>query len=128
MLSFEERYNFYTNGIFNENKKYIFDVPKKYLNHVQNDILYTPIDFKENDYHFRSEIINKNISSYLTICNDGYINNDLPCFQKTRIIQNHSKFSIMHKLNNSRHWAPFYYFTDNFFNLDNKLEFIVNYS
>ena len=107
MFSIEERYNFYTNCIFNNNQKYNFNIPKKYLNHQQNDILYTSVNTK-NDYYFRSEIKNKNINSYLTIENDGYENNDLPCFQKTRKIKDHSKFSILHKLHFGRHWGPFY--------------------
>jgi hypothetical protein len=104
MISFEERYNFYTNGIFNGKKKYIFDIPKKYLHHVQNDILYTPINFVKNDHHFRSEIYNKNISSYLTIEDDGFINNELPCFQKTRTIKDHSKMSIIQKMHIMQPW------------------------
>jgi hypothetical protein len=107
MFSIEERYNFYTNCIFNNNEKYNFNIPNKYKNHKQNDILYTSVNTK-NDYYFRSEIKNKNINSYLTIEDDGYENNDLPCFQKTRKIKDHSKFSILHKLQFGRHWGPFY--------------------
>jgi hypothetical protein len=118
MFSFEERYNWYTNGIFNDKKTYNFDVPNIFLLHRQNK----PILIEKNKVY--NEIYNNNISSYLVVTDDGYDNHGLPCFQKTRKIDGHSEFSILLKLQYGRHWVPFYNFKDNV-NWENKKSEII---
>lgn len=118
MISFEERYNFYTNSIFGGDIIYNFPKPIKYLIFEQNK----PLFIEKNTSH--RWISHKNFS-FMIVENDGYENFEMPCFQKVRKIGQHSNFSILHKnLNYNRHWGPFYEFTDNIF-FNNKKNKIV---
>ena len=93
MLSFAERYEFYTNKIFDNNESYIFVVSKSYLTHQQNKPLY--IDEFNNA---NKNIIKKLKHPYLIVDDDGFENYNLPCFQKVRTIINHCNFSILNKM------------------------------
>jgi hypothetical protein len=93
------RYDFYTNNIFNDNQKYIIKIPQKYLSYQQNK----PLLYRGN----HPEILNKDFK-YFVVTDDGYHNDGLPCFQKTRLVKNYSKFSILLKLTQNRQWGIFY--------------------
>ena len=106
-FTFEERYKYYTNELFNNCKYYFVVIPHEWKTHRQD----MPVYFNEmNDY---KEIMNKYTGSYIIVRNDGYNNYNKPCFQKVRKINNHCIFSILHKLNFGRHWEPFYKNVDN---------------
>ncbi len=108
-MNFQERYDFYTNKIFD--KIYEINISNKYLTYTNNDPLYIKHNLNDN-INYKNEILNNKISDFLLVTDDGYKNYDMPCFQKTRTIDNHSNFSILLKLQYGRHWGPFYEFKD----------------
>lgn len=117
-FSFEERYKYYTNELFNNNKYYDAVIPNEWKTHRQN----MPVYFdKTNDYN---EILNKNTGSYIIVRNDGYNNYNKPCLHKVRKISNHDNLAILHRLNFGRHWTPFYKNVDNVKWEDKKNEII----
>ena len=126
MISFDERFSFYTNNIFTDFKSTNWNVPNEYLVHRQNK----PILIYEKNYeiekirmiHFCYNL--KYEKPFMFIANDGFDNCGFPCFQKTRTIENHSKLSILLKLEYFRHWAPFYTYNDNIKWEDKKNELI----
>jgi hypothetical protein len=96
-MNFDERYKYYTNGFLNKNKYFV--IPDSWKNHRQNQPVFFNFD---NDYF---EILNKKQGSYLVVCDDGYNNYGVPCFQKTRKI-NKPGFSILNKkFQYARHWG-----------------------
>jgi len=112
-MNFQERYDFYTNKIFNNNYNYNFIIDKKYIEYKNNYPLYITHDLN-NNINYKNEIKNNNISDFIIVTDDGYENNNMPCFQKTRKINNHSDLSLLLKLQFGRHWGPFYTFKDNY--------------
>lgn len=117
-FTFEERYNFYTNNLFDKKEILEFDILPEYLIKRQNLPLYVSIQ------NINDEIHNNQISPYLLVTDDGYDNYNLPCFQKTRLINKHSNLSIINRLHESRHWGPFYNEKDNII-WDNKINKII---
>jgi hypothetical protein len=111
MYTFNERYNFYTNNIFNESSKYIFNINKEYKTHKQNEPYY--LDSYDEYYYEFVNMTDTDIFPFIMVTNDGCDNHFMPCLQKTRKIIRNCNYSILIKGNQWRHWTPFYSFTDN---------------
>jgi hypothetical protein len=96
MYTFEERYNFYTNNLFNNKTSLNFNISKNYLNRYQN----SPYLYEVNDINF-----NKDTKKYIVeILNDGYNNPGFPCFHKAKLA-NENNFAILSlKTYYYRHW------------------------